>query len=198
MAQKQKEYIRQNIILAATIEFKEKGFEKAKMKTISSNAGISIGNLYRYFKSKKDLFEYIVEPIFNKLMIIIESNKSYKKEINLDEISKQISILIQDFTNFYVDNNDTFFLLINSSKGTKYQDVLQKIKNSFEKKFYRGLSNINIDKSESLILSKAMAAAVVNGYFEIINNCNKMDDAIFLIKNYGELLLDGFKLKYSK
>ena len=52
-----------NLILKnAKIEFLDKGFEKASMRTIARQSGLTVGAIYRYFKSKEDLFEALVQP----------------------------------------------------------------------------------------------------------------------------------------
>jgi AcrR family transcriptional regulator len=45
-----------NILAAARIVFAEYGYAQASMRTIASQAGISVGGLYLYFKNKEDLY----------------------------------------------------------------------------------------------------------------------------------------------
>jgi AcrR family transcriptional regulator len=51
----------QKIRDAALKEFAEKGYEKASTNQIVKEAGIGKGMLFYYFKSKKELYEYLVE-----------------------------------------------------------------------------------------------------------------------------------------
>lgn len=48
------------IIDAAVSEFAEKGYEAANTNQISKAAGISVGSLFQYFKSKENLFRYVI------------------------------------------------------------------------------------------------------------------------------------------
>lgn len=49
-------------ILQATVaEFSACGYEAANINKIAKNADISIGSLYKYFASKKDLFLYVIQ-----------------------------------------------------------------------------------------------------------------------------------------
>lgn len=52
---------KRTIMDAALKEFAENGFEKASTNRIVKDAGIGKGMLFYYFKSKKDLYEYLVE-----------------------------------------------------------------------------------------------------------------------------------------
>lgn len=56
MAQRPKEEMRDAIVRAAAQAFAELGFERAALAAIASQAGTSVGNLYKYFASKEELF----------------------------------------------------------------------------------------------------------------------------------------------
>lgn len=51
-----------DIVNAAREEFLVRGYRDASMRLIASAAGMSAGNIYKYFRSKRDLFLYIAEP----------------------------------------------------------------------------------------------------------------------------------------
>lgn len=51
------EQTRQTIIDAAMRLFRDKGYEKATMRAIADEAGVSIGNAYYYFASKEHLIQ---------------------------------------------------------------------------------------------------------------------------------------------
>jgi AcrR family transcriptional regulator len=62
MAQVLKEDVRLRIAAAALRVFAEKGHANATMAEIASAAGVSTGNLYRYFETKEVLFDEVVPP----------------------------------------------------------------------------------------------------------------------------------------
>ena len=49
------------VLDTAAKEFAANGFHKANVNTIASNAGISVGSMYKYFSSKEDLFSETLE-----------------------------------------------------------------------------------------------------------------------------------------
>ena len=59
-----KEEVRQRIIKSARREFKKCGFEKASMRSIASSDNMTVGNLYRYYKNKEDLYGAIIGSLF--------------------------------------------------------------------------------------------------------------------------------------
>lgn len=56
-----KEERREQIVLAAITCFAEKGYHEASMDDIAAGANLSKGSLYWHFKSKRDLFQSLVE-----------------------------------------------------------------------------------------------------------------------------------------
>jgi AcrR family transcriptional regulator len=58
------EQTRQSIIDAAMQLFRTKGYDKATMRAIADEAGVSIGNAYYYFSSKEHLIQAYYDDIF--------------------------------------------------------------------------------------------------------------------------------------
>jgi AcrR family transcriptional regulator len=56
MPQVPKEKVREAIVAAAARVFARDGYDKAAVATIAAEAGISAGNVYRYFPGKQELF----------------------------------------------------------------------------------------------------------------------------------------------
>src|SRR6188768_2965017 len=62
MAQVPKEHVRQGFVAAAAETFAELGFEATTMADVAERAGSSVGNLYKYFAGKQQLFDAAVPP----------------------------------------------------------------------------------------------------------------------------------------
>lgn len=58
----QKDDIRREILTASRREFEEHGFTGANIRRIAKEVGISVGNIYNYFKNKDDVFHELVKP----------------------------------------------------------------------------------------------------------------------------------------
>lgn len=60
--------IKQSRILNAALqEFAENGYEQASTNQIVKNAGIGKGILFYYFKTKKDLYQYLIDHAINNM-----------------------------------------------------------------------------------------------------------------------------------
>lgn len=78
---------RQRILDAAIQEFSEKGFASANINIIAEKAEISIGSMYKYFKSKEDLYLTVVNLglsyLETTLMPIIETRCSLGEKLSM-------------------------------------------------------------------------------------------------------------------
>jgi len=59
--------VRNRILEAAEKEFQQNGYLNASIRIIAENAGISLGNVYRYFSNKEALFSAVLHPIVEEI-----------------------------------------------------------------------------------------------------------------------------------
>ncbi|WP_160115357.1 TetR/AcrR family transcriptional regulator [Varibaculum vaginae] len=75
----------QRIINAAVTEFAEKGYEAANTNEIAKTAGIAVGSLFQYFKTKENLFRYVIHLgagiIETDIAAILEAEISAREKI---------------------------------------------------------------------------------------------------------------------
>ncbi len=83
--EREKERRRQQIIVAAKRVFSEKGFNKATMEDIATEAELSPGTLYLYFKNKEELYASLSLRILQYLHIRVSH---VNKEPDLDPEQK--------------------------------------------------------------------------------------------------------------
>jgi len=117
-----KDEIKSRIISAALKEIYDKGFLDASMRRIAKDAGIAIGNVYRYFKSKEDLFYEIVNPAYYSL-INFTGNHNYTSTSNTPVFKAVVDKIMPIFREYRVQ----LLLLMDKSKGTKYENIKDKL-----------------------------------------------------------------------
>lgn len=59
----QKDEIRNRILIVASSEFMKNGVKHTSIKTIADKAGVAVGNVYNYYKSKDDLLKAVLAPL---------------------------------------------------------------------------------------------------------------------------------------
>jgi len=75
---------KQEVINAALKEFSEKGYKGASLNNILKNAEISKGTFYYHFKSKEDLYFFLIEILIN------EKKEFMKDRIKPEDFNKDI------------------------------------------------------------------------------------------------------------
>ncbi len=122
---------KEKLIESALTEFSEKGYTKASLRNICSNAGVTTGALYFFFKDKEDLFAAIVEQPFDELKNLLIGHFAAEKEISLSEIYEHIdnghdelsaALIHQLYANY-----DAFMLLLTKSQGTRFESCVDEM-----------------------------------------------------------------------
>jgi AcrR family transcriptional regulator len=74
-----KEKVSKEVILEAAEKiFSEYGFHEAKIYRIADLAGVSVGTIYRFFKSKEELYSEVIKKKLSELKRRVEKNVKNK------------------------------------------------------------------------------------------------------------------------
>jgi len=116
-----KEEVRRKIKKAAISEFEQNGYQKTSMRSIASSAGVTVGNLYRYFKNKDDLFNVIIQPAFQEIYKFIDEFARFKKPTLSKEKQKDdfIKTFEESLIRIYIQHRPELVILLNGSKGSQ-------------------------------------------------------------------------------
>jgi AcrR family transcriptional regulator len=119
LMQYQKDEVRNRIIEEALKEFDEKGYEGASIRSIAQNSNTSVGNIYKYFKSKEDLHEKLIGSIYDRFV-------DYIKQFDKVELNDKAEVifykLVDEIMEIFNKNSVEISILLNQSKGTKYEN----------------------------------------------------------------------------
>jgi AcrR family transcriptional regulator len=132
MMQYVKDEIRRRLIAAAREEFLEKGFAKASIRMITTEAKVSKSNLYNYFSDKDDLFYRVLEPTLVKIQNGLEMARTLGAANGLDLYTKEaqernIRVIIE----FVYANLNDLKLLLFQAKDSSLENFKDHIINSF-------------------------------------------------------------------
>ncbi|MFL0246319.1 TetR/AcrR family transcriptional regulator [Candidatus Clostridium stratigraminis] len=114
-----KEEIKMKISEEALKEFKLRGYKGASIRDIAKNSATSVGNFYKYFKSKDDLFENLIGSVYLKLMEY--TNQFNKVEFN-DNTENIFYELMEKIMEIFQENSTELTILLNKSEGSKYEN----------------------------------------------------------------------------
>lgn len=116
---------RDRILESAKKEFVNVSFQKASLRRIAADAGVTTGSIYRYFSSKDDLFYAIVGPAQEAFFALHQSfseqafasaaqDGGYDKQSESTQIMAMLDMVYADF--------DAFYLSIACAEGSVHDD----------------------------------------------------------------------------
>lgn len=85
-----------NIISAAEIVFRDKGYNGATVRDIALEAGVSVGTFYIYFVDKKSIYDYLVEEYSHYIRSEISKRTAHltsRKEIEREGLLVYLEIV---------------------------------------------------------------------------------------------------------
>lgn len=133
---------RDSLIKAALNEFAVNDYDKASTNVIVKKAGISKGLLYHYFKSKEELYEYLVKFVFEKMTKEILDNIDYGETDILNRIASTVDYKMKLFARY--PGIIEFYKKL--TKGKSVEDLIKQIE-SYYPGYYQDYftKNINYD-----------------------------------------------------
>ncbi len=117
-----KQDVRNSITHSALLEFMENGYEKASIRGIAKRANTSVGNIYKYFKSKEDIYENLIGCVYHRLMNYINQFE----KVELDEQALHVfDALVEKIMKIFNESSIEISTLLNQSAGSKYENCKQ-------------------------------------------------------------------------
>ncbi len=168
------------IIFEAAIKvFSSNGYESATMDEVASEAGVAKGTLYYHFKSKEELFYFVVQTGIDLINSEVEESI---KEIS-DPIERLKESARVQLKYVYI-NKDLFRVIMSQVWGQKerHEEIREQVMNliNMNSKFLEGITKSrNISGEDSDILSYCFIGVLFSSaLYEIINNDNYNHDEV--------------------
>jgi AcrR family transcriptional regulator len=123
MAQYKKDQVKENIDAAALKVFSRKGYQAAKISDISACSGVSVGNIYRYYKNKDEIFYSVMPEDFSSRFLSEIHSKISAEKSNADTDSSIFEEITEAFIRFMLSNRERILILFSGCNGTKYSGL---------------------------------------------------------------------------
>lgn len=111
--------VRKNIVEESLKEFKEMGYKATSIRSIAKNSQTSVGNFYKYFHSKDDLYEKLIGPVYDRIMNYINQFNSIEINEKADEIFYE---LMEKIMEIFKGSSTEITILFNKSEGSIYEN----------------------------------------------------------------------------
>lgn len=131
MAQYLKEEIQESISSAALTVFAQKGYSASTMAEIGEAAGISTGNIYRYFQDKKELFRAVVSDEFARTFteLLRQRVKALDgvDDVRALEVVAPYHLISERLLRFCIENRLRVVVLLSKAQGTNHEPFADKM-----------------------------------------------------------------------
>ena len=196
MPQTLKDDVKERIVDAAKQEFMKNSYDKASMRVIAGKSKITVGNLYRYFKSKEDLNRFIVAPALEKIQnLVLEITNNQVDILNpesfdltTDQMRTMLDSLADGVVDIYMEHRIEVNILMMRTSINKY--LTDWFSNAIAQIIAR---NYNLDSKSSNVklMADGYAVSIFNGFTTILRNSTVDNDTLKrLIKIYMESYVD--------
>lgn len=189
------------ILHYAEIEFLEKGFADASLRTIAQNADTSTSAIYTRYSDKEGLFRFLVEPAANGMKEFLAQSlngfKSLPKQEQKDQYQECSQKGFPSFIDFLYDHFNEFKLLVTCAPNSMYQDFLEELVIIDMECMKMFLKNVGSKAyAEGRITDgflHVVSSAFYSGVFEVVIHDMSRKDAEIYINELRTFYNNGWK-----
>jgi AcrR family transcriptional regulator len=129
MAQVLKDEVEQRIRAAAVRVFAKQGYGRATMAAIAKEAGVSTGNLYRYYNGKRVLFDAVIDRPFAQAFRRLSRRQiaSARRNTKLVNFAPSYVSASNELLRFCLDHRLKVVVLLGKAKGSQYAELADEL-----------------------------------------------------------------------
>lgn len=187
-----------DILLAkAKEEFLQYGYQDASLRRIASESGVSTTSIYGRFRDKAGLFDALVKDAADELYERIKLQcESSIQETELNAKADLECDTTDDFVDNIYDHFEEFQLIFCKSKGTVYEDYIDRLAALEEKVYGFACGEDDIDSEKSSLDSFFVHCVTVSGYqhlYEMVAHELSRDEAHAFMGRMTTFRMAGWK-----
>lgn len=186
---------------AARKEFLDKGFQKASLRWIVKEAGVTTGAFYGYYKSKEELLEALVGEQYDTVMACYRKAQTdfqhlapVQQQQQLTEISGECMFWILDYMYQHLKE---FQLILCHCQGTRFDhliDEMVEIEVDATNRFVEVLEGLGQTVQEiDPWLEHMLVSGMFRSYFEVIVHHLPKEKAVGYVQKLRAFYTAGWK-----
>lgn len=123
MPQVLKDEVRARMVAAALEVFAERGYARATMTAIAERAGTGAASTYRYFASKRELFDAAVPPeIARQFEALLERRVRGLARFVITNVPSGAEDLGEEMLRFWIEHRLAVVVLLDRAEGSPFSD----------------------------------------------------------------------------
>lgn len=170
ISRKEREYLahREEILSAAEKVFAAKGFFPTTMSDIAREAEFGTGTLYKYFKSKEELYFTLIDEKVEEINRLVKSELSQETSA-IERIRKVLGLQLE-----FIERNRDFFRIY-TSEGSRFEwTVKDELGKGIHKKMVTYIH----------ILAEVMNQGIEGGEFRALNPMELAHALVGIVNSY--------------
>lgn len=186
--QRLKDDIKQKIIDVGKAKFKKNGYENTSMKDIATDVGISTGNIYRYFLTKKHLLNEILKEVEDEIENFFNKVPSNYEDIKMHEV---FHLLVETTVEMAEKKGEALKIMFKCENENLFMDFKAKVLQMFVDKIIEIVESIKKGDIDTTIC-EAVARSQFEGFIFIVKS--NIDTPKLLKKNliiYEKLMIEN-------
>ncbi len=190
--QLKKKDVQMSIQETALALFYQNGYSETKMSDIANEMNISVGNIYTYFKNKKELFYTVVSTnTIDYFEEVIMTTVGAYNDYYVNKTNEPIFNLIEEQLKILVSNYREVVIMLDRNKKTVYEGTKERIIEKMAEDRYCKVmkSTLKRDKPEEelmrfyKIIGHSFIDMILNGLKEdVTSNEERYDLCLALIR----------------
>ena len=203
MAQRLKEEVRERIVAAAGEAFMHSGYSATRLSDVAASAGVSTGNLYRYFKNKDALFDEIVTArLAADLLRLLRSRvRELQSFDHWGKATAGAAPGVDALLEFWINNRVPVVILLSGAEQTPLAHVRGKVESELARMaadYLRSQSNGRQVSAQTRFVLKQIFASTVNMIVGILKEYKKEDHIRAAFQSFWRYQLAGLSMLLSR
>lgn len=194
MAQVLKDEVKDKILDSAIELFTLNGFKDTSIKEIAGHANVSVGNVYRYFDNKDDLYRTVIQGVYEGVRGIMQEvlvQEKYNMVYEEHLMTKQAFEPMVNFVRLYQKEKKVFDMLMKGEKDRHYEETILIFLQMLRDYFYRYWGEEQHPNGMSYWEVSAFANAVVFAVIDLLNN-SEGENIDELLMSFTSRLVKGY------
>lgn len=183
-----KEPLRKRILEIALTEFDEKGYDGASMRTIAEGAGTSLGNIYRYFRNKDDIYANCLMPVIDRCIAWMDEA--------FDVSEQRITFMAIHMAEFVTQHRREFRIIVRGP-AKHYDTFRERFANSVASQLRRHAEETGCIAACSPRFFDAVALAFISSLREITENTHSEEETATFVLELMRFMFSDFEARVN-
>ncbi|MGD0031144.1 helix-turn-helix domain-containing protein [Paenibacillus illinoisensis] len=185
------------ILEAALREFEQYGYQQSSMRRIAATAGMTTGNIYRYYSNKEALFQELIGPVYlqftnffliiqNKLDDLLISTSEHPEHYEFMDLTfKQLVLFIEE-------SRIEAKILLNRSEGSIYELAKNELTDLVIRIFesISSMDQTELDPTRNVAI-RVFAATLIEGVCIAVQTVSEPEQIRYIIQKLAYTIAKG-------